>query len=198
MPSARPIAALAAAPLAHKCPLTFPAYVLASFCTYAARAAPASHGPAYRFCAKIMSRAAWWQTVKNALGMDRTPCESMPKALPPPRTPSATAGTASRRSFERRRRRHKLLLPQRYSPPAIAREATARHRMAAVAGARLHAIGPGTGGDEAVAGRPLPPPSRGARHHRRVISLRGSELCRSADFRSNRRVVRLSSAAVAS
>ena len=44
--------------------------------------------------------------------------------------------------------------------PSLACEATARAQMAAAAGARLHALGPGTGGDGPAASRPLRPPHK--------------------------------------
>ena len=42
--------------------------------------------------------------------------------------------------------------------PYVASEATARRQMAAAPGARLHALGPGTGGDGPAASGPLRPP----------------------------------------
>ena len=80
-----------------------------------------------------------------------------PHALGSPWTTEQAAAVAASSRSRRRRGSRRSSSRRSSSRPAVVREATARHQMAAVAGARLHALGSGTGGDGAAAGRPLPP-----------------------------------------
>ena len=85
-------------------------------------------------------------------------------------------GSSSSRRSSRRRGSRPSSSRRSTSLSTVAREATAQRRMAAAAAARLHALGPRTGGDRSAVRRPLPPRYGGALRHARRANPRVPDL----------------------